>query len=361
MASKIILIFLCALVPVNVLLIYSTQSYMAALRFQMINSGRNVMELAMLRLDNQMDTMELYLYTQSTEDSDFIRVSMDEGDDFFLVSLHSVYRDFSNNLAVNSISGFYYLMAEESQQTVVAFSNDQSENRETVQTFLAQREESLGPSVWELVEIGERQYLFRECVEESVRYGSAIDVSGFLEQINANVRFDDSAVALLGWDELPQGFDLRQMTLEQNGTLYVYARSDNAPVVVELQVDQDTIYYSLPIVNRVAFVFSFACLLLVPFLYILFHRMILRPLGVLDRAFRAHLNPDYLNRVFKKAKGISINKFIINQRMSLAMELMKGGLSATAAAQEVGYQNYANFVNMFKKVYGKLPSQLGEK
>lgn len=115
-ASKIILIFLCALVPVNVLLIYSTQSYMAALRFQMINSGRNVMELAMLRLDNQMDTMELYLYTQSTEDSDFIRVSMDEGDDFFLVSLHSVYRDFSNNLAVNSISGFYYLMAEESQQ-----------------------------------------------------------------------------------------------------------------------------------------------------------------------------------------------------------------------------------------------------
>lgn len=539
-ASKIILIFLCALVPVNVLLIYSTQSYMAALRFQMINSGRNVMELAMLRLDNQMDTMELYLYTQSTEDSDFIRVSMDEGDDFFLVSLHSVYRDFSNNLAVNSISGFYYLMAEESQQTVVAFSNDQSENRETVQTFLAQREESLGPSVWELVEIGERQYLFRECVEESVRYGSAIDVSGFLEQINANVRFDDSAVALLGWDELPQGFDLRQMTLEQNGTLYVYARSDNAPVVVELQVDQDTIYYSLPIVNRVAFVFSFACLLLVPFLYILFHRMILRPLGVLDRAFRAiesgqadyritqklssrefshmahsfnamaqqithlkiesyereleksnilmrniqlqvrphfmlnlfhliysmaqiqnykgiqemtlylskyfrklfskgdvhtlaeecelvsgyfkvlytqypdcfgftqeldesvkevkiptgtaedgaviaektasyilghlsdklsvedlafraHLNPDYLNRVFKKAKGISINKFIINQRMSLAMELMKGGLSATAAAQEVGYQNYANFVNMFKKVYGKLPSQLGEK
>lgn len=286
-ASKIILIFLCALVPVNVLLIYSTQSYMAALRFQMINSGRNVMELAMLRLDNQMDTMELYLYTQSTEDSDFIRVSMDEGDDFFLVSLHSVYRDFSNNLAVNSISGFYYLMAEESQQTVVAFSNDQSENRETVQAFLAQREESFGPSVWKLVEIGERQYLFRECVEESVRYGSAIDVSGFLEQINANVRFDDSAVALLGWDELPQGFDLRQMTLEQNGTLYVYARSDNAPVVVELQVDQDTIYYSLPIVNRVAFVFSFACLLLVPFLYILFHRMILRPLGVLDRAFRA--------------------------------------------------------------------------
>ena len=87
-ASKIILMFLCALVPVNVLLIYSTQSYMAALRFQMINSGRNVMELAMLRLDNQMDTMELYLYTQSTEDSDFIRVSMDEGDDFFLVSLH---------------------------------------------------------------------------------------------------------------------------------------------------------------------------------------------------------------------------------------------------------------------------------
>lgn len=85
-------------------------------------------------------------------------------------------------------------------------------------------------------------------------------------------------------------------------------------------------------------------------------------LSVEDLAFRAHLNPDYLNRIFKKAKGISINKFIINERMSLAMELIThGGLSATAAAREVGYQNYANFMNMFKKVYGKLPSQLGEK
>ena len=85
-------------------------------------------------------------------------------------------------------------------------------------------------------------------------------------------------------------------------------------------------------------------------------------LSVEELAFQAHLNPDYLNRLFKKAKGVSINKYIITQRMRLAMELMtKGGFSPTAAALEVGYQSYANFVNMFKKTYGILPSQVGEK
>ncbi len=81
-------------------------------------------------------------------------------------------------------------------------------------------------------------------------------------------------------------------------------------------------------------------------------------LSVEELAFRVHLNPDYLNRLFKKYKGVSLNKFIINERMQLAAELLKkGGITANAVARAVGYENYANFINMFKKVHGKLPSQ----
>lgn len=76
-------------------------------------------------------------------------------------------------------------------------------------------------------------------------------------------------------------------------------------------------------------------------------------------ADQVHLNPDYLNRLFRKYRNISINKFIINERMMLAAELLKQpGISATAVALEVGYINYANFLNMFKKVHGYLPSEI---
>ncbi len=91
--------------------------------------------------------------------------------------------------------------------------------------------------------------------------------------------------------------------------------------------------------------------------YILEH--ISEKLLVEELAMRVHLNSDYLNRLFKKYRGVSINKFIINERMQLAMELLRrGDLTAGAVAAQVGYENYANFTNMFKKVYGKLPSQI---
>lgn len=336
-ASKIILIFLCALVPVNVLLIYSTQSYMAALRFQMINSGRNVMELAMLRLDNQMDTMELYLYTQSTEDSDFIRVSMDEGDDFFLVSLHSVYRDFSNNLAVNSISGFYYLMAEESQQ--ITHLKIESYERELEKSKILMRNIQLQVRPHFMLNLFHLIY----SMAQIQNYKGIQEMTLYLPKYFRKLFSKGDVHTLAEECELVSGYF--KVLYTQYPDCFGFTQELDESVK-EVKIPTGTAEDGAVIEEKTAS-------------YILGH--LSDKLSVEDLAFRAHLNPDYLNRVFKKAKGISINKFIINQRMSLAMELMKGGLSATAAAQEVGYQNYANFVNMFKKVYGKLPSQLGEK
>lgn len=75
-----------------------------------------------------------------------------------------------------------------------------------------------------------------------------------------------------------------------------------------------------------------------------------------------YLHPDYLSRVFKKEKGVSINKYIITERMKLAAHMLQEtDTAANTIALEVGYANYPNFVNMFKKVYGISPSQYREK
>lgn len=80
-----------------------------------------------------------------------------------------------------------------------------------------------------------------------------------------------------------------------------------------------------------------------------------------DLAYHAGLNPNYLNKVFKQETGTTVNKFIINERMQLAAELLKEGkLKSYAIAITVGYDNYANFVNMFKKTYGVSPNAYQE-
>lgn len=81
-----------------------------------------------------------------------------------------------------------------------------------------------------------------------------------------------------------------------------------------------------------------------------------------DLAKRVYLNPDYLNRLFKRYKNMSINKFIIKERMELAGYLLKEkGLPATRVALETGYPNYANFVSAFNKYFAVNPSEYCKK
>lgn len=72
-----------------------------------------------------------------------------------------------------------------------------------------------------------------------------------------------------------------------------------------------------------------------------------------DLAHEAGLNPNYFNKVFKERAGDTVNQFIIKEKMSLAAQLLtESDLKSYAIAESLGYENYANFVNMFKKTYG---------
>ena len=84
-------------------------------------------------------------------------------------------------------------------------------------------------------------------------------------------------------------------------------------------------------------------------------------LSVNEIAEKLFVHPVYLNRIFKKEKGISIGQYIIRERMKLAAELIKTKqLSANAVAELVGYKSYSNFSLMFKKYFGCSPTQYQE-
>ncbi|MFA9376392.1 MAG: response regulator [Lachnotalea sp.] len=84
-------------------------------------------------------------------------------------------------------------------------------------------------------------------------------------------------------------------------------------------------------------------------------------LSVNEIAEKLFIHPVYLNRIFKKEKGISLGQYIIGERMKMASDLLKTKqLSANSVAELVGYKSYSNFNLMFKKYYGCSPSQYSE-
>jgi YesN/AraC family two-component response regulator len=81
-------------------------------------------------------------------------------------------------------------------------------------------------------------------------------------------------------------------------------------------------------------------------------------ISVLKIASVFHMNQDYMNRVFKSATDSTISQHVASTRMKLAARLLESGrLAANAVASVCGYDNYPNFVSMFKKHYGMSPTK----
>ena len=56
------------------------------------------------------------------------------------------------------------------------------------------------------------------------------------------------------------------------------------------------------------------------------------------------VTPEYLSRVFKKVKGVSLKKYIINEKIEAAKILLTTTtLPVTLISENVGYGNYSNF------------------
>lgn len=71
-----------------------------------------------------------------------------------------------------------------------------------------------------------------------------------------------------------------------------------------------------------------------------------------------YLNADYLDRIFKKETGVSVTKYMLEERLKVACELLsKTEISISEIAAEVGYTSLSTFSSMFKKMSGMNPAE----
>jgi AraC-like DNA-binding protein len=68
------------------------------------------------------------------------------------------------------------------------------------------------------------------------------------------------------------------------------------------------------------------------------------------------LDRHYLSRIFKKETGLSIQDYLVQERMKRACALLSEGRSITESASLCGYADLCNFSKMFKRIYGISPS-----
>ncbi|MEN6313481.1 MAG: AraC family transcriptional regulator [Clostridiaceae bacterium] len=76
-------------------------------------------------------------------------------------------------------------------------------------------------------------------------------------------------------------------------------------------------------------------------------------LKTLEQTF--YINRYHLCKLVKKFTGCSLHEYIINERISKAKLLLSSGSSVTEACISSGFNDYSNFIHMFKKSVGVTP------
>lgn len=69
-----------------------------------------------------------------------------------------------------------------------------------------------------------------------------------------------------------------------------------------------------------------------------------------------YLNTDYISRLFKKEKGISISSYLMQKRLEVAKDLLgRSDMPINGVSLEVGYSNFSYFTKMFRDAEGMTP------
>jgi AraC-like DNA-binding protein len=84
-------------------------------------------------------------------------------------------------------------------------------------------------------------------------------------------------------------------------------------------------------------------------------------LSIESIASKFFLNSNYLCRIFKKATGTTINRYISEKRIALARTYLAAGLQVEEVCLCCGYNDYSSFYRAFLKIVGISPREYKKK
>lgn len=76
-----------------------------------------------------------------------------------------------------------------------------------------------------------------------------------------------------------------------------------------------------------------------------------------DLCNHTHYSASYINRLFKLHLGVAPYQFITAKKLNEAKKLLISGVGVTAACEYAGFNNYNNFITLFKKHFGITPKK----
>ena len=317
-STKVILVIIILILPLNVLTIIYTNQARDTMTAQARDGIRKAADSYMQELSSRMDIARSFLNYFLSEDVDFIKMKLYPGEDYAgayeYQSAKSGFYYKIRSLAemTDGADGYFYYLKNKGDTVVWASPDGQKKLSGYLGTMGEKYEEENARLGWHITEYEGEPYLILAAGDPEVFYGCAIRLEQLYTSLASGTAYEHVQVELT--DEEPADAD-------GDDWLHVYSQAGN--IWADIRVSRNDILGSASLLQRVLQTSSLFYLLLIPFLYSVLYRLLIRPLTCLVKAHRQidAGNIDY--RIEKKASSVEYGKVYqsFNQMASNIKEL----------------------------------------
>lgn len=285
--TRIIISILLLILPVNFIIIFTTENYRDAVKQQTLSSCEVILNLYMSQLDKEMYSIDTYSYNL-LDKADFIRVSEQRGNSKYILAKNSIYRDFTENMYFHYLPVGYFIYAPKLDDMTVAVSSTKNAKRSEIIEHLKDTETLDGFLRWRVLEIKGSRYLLHVYKVDGIYYGGFIFLDDIVQDIYNELDYTYKEIVI----------DDKNAAIT-SGNLTLMVKSQNQKLYLHLIINENEIFKKLPLPKRIMLVLAFVSLIIIPILYYLLQRMLIRPLKHIDRALRRLENGEKNYRIGK--------------------------------------------------------------
>ena len=296
-STKVILVIIILILPLNVLTIIYTNQARDTMISQAEDGIQKVADSYMQELGARMEISRSFLSYFLTEDADFIRMKLYRGEtgDYEYASAKQKFYYKLRSMAemTNGADGYFYFLPEKKDIVVWASADGAGKLASYLETAgTDERKTDLYLPGWRIAKYKGESYLILSAGEPEVQYGCALRLGTLLRNLKAAAPYENADVSL--YCERPDAAAVKGRLTILSGTEDVWA---------QISVNISDILGNASVLQRILQVSSLFYLLLIPFLYVILYRLLIRPLSRLVGAHRKIDEGDLGYRIREQASS----------------------------------------------------------
>lgn len=252
-------------------------------------TAQNLADLYMLRLETQMENASWFLYNMARGNSDCIVMMEQEGGYPYerakMMYIAALRQDAE---VVDGADGYFYSLKE--AEEFVAYGG--SRETEKIRTLMEERQGEQDLVGWHLYQLGDEQYLvYVYRADASVDYGAWLNLEKLRPVIRDGVEYENTQIS---WSEQEENAGERELAA---------VSAEGKGIFLHIGLDRGEVTEGLSVYQRALQVTAALEILVIPLLYLLLQRILIKPLKRINEAHREIENGNQEYRIGESGRS----------------------------------------------------------